>query len=48
MPDETPMNERVDERNELLEWAREVLLRWPVDLGYATPRWAKELRERLN
>ena len=42
------MNERTEADNELREWAREVLLLWPVDLGYAPERWARELESHKN
>ena len=48
MPEETPMSTRIDEANERREWAREVLQRWLIDLGYAPLRWAQELRARRN
>ena len=48
MPEETPMNARIDEAKKRREWAREVLERWLVDLGYAPLHWAEKLRARRN
>ena len=48
MPEEPSMDARIDEANERREWAREVLQRWLIDLGYAPPRWAHDLRAQRD